>query len=123
MVTSSYHAKQRLACAAGLALAITATFTAGCSHSGKGASGPPACRDDAADDVEVGARTGASGVKTGATTAVEGVKTFGSATAGLVEGGSDEAKARWKEGAAQTKKTARKGGAETKQEGDVPRCK
>jgi hypothetical protein len=54
---------------------------------------------------------------------VEGVKTFGSATAGLVEGGGDEAKARWKEGAAQTKQTARKGGAETKQEGEIPQCK
>ena len=88
-----------------------------------GPSVPPSCRNDAGDTVEVGARTGVEGAKTGVTTAVEGVKTVGSATAGLVQGGTDEAKARWKEGAAQTKQTARSGGAETKQEADVPRCK
>jgi hypothetical protein len=87
------------------------------------AAGPPMCRNDAGDTVEVGARTGVEGARTGVTTAVEGVKTFGSATAGLVQGGTDEAKARWKEGAAQTKEAARAGGAETKQEADVPRCK
>ena len=117
-MTSSCHRS------AVLALVLSAGVSVGCaSRSSAGASGPPACRSDAADDVEVGARTGASGVKTGATTAVEGVKTFGNATVGLVEGGGDEAKARWKEGSAQTKQTAKKGGAETKGEGDVPRCK
>jgi hypothetical protein len=50
------------------------------------------------------------------------VKTFGSATAGLVEGGKDEAKARWKEGAAETKQTAKGGGADTKHQATVPRC-
>lgn len=106
-----------------LVLAAAALATACGSRSSKGASSPPACRSDAADDVEVGARTGVSGAKTGAKAAVEGVKTFGSATAGLVEGGGDEAKARWKQGAAQTKQTAREGGSETKQEGTVPQCK
>ena len=120
----SNHATRHLAFPTALALAFSATLLAGCaSRSSAGASSPPACRKGAADDVEVGARTGASGVKTGATTAVEGVKTFGAATVGLVEGGSDEAKARWKQGAAQTKQTAREGGAETKQESAVPQCK
>ena len=99
----------------------------GCgSGSSKGASSPhggPTCRNDAGATVEVGARTGVEGAKSGVTTAVEGVKTAGSATAGLVEGGTDEAKARWKEGAAHTKQTAKKGGAETKEEAEVPRCK
>jgi hypothetical protein len=108
-------------------LLVLAVAGVGCgSRSDRGASapsGPPTCRNDAGDDVEVGARTAGSGVKTGAKTAVEGVKTFGSATAGLVEGGSDEAKLRWKEGAAETKQTAKSGGAETKHEGEVPRCK
>ena len=100
-----------------------AFFTAlGCGSRSKGAASPPACRDDAVDDAEVGVRTGAEGVKTGAKTAVEGVKTFGSATAGLVEGGKDEAKTRWKEGAEQTKETAHEGGAETKKRSKVPRC-
>jgi hypothetical protein len=85
-------------CRTALVLVLCAGVAAGCASRSKGASGPPACRSDAADDVEVGARAGASGVKTGAKTAVEGVKTFGSATAGLVEGGGDEAKVRWKEG-------------------------
>ncbi len=121
---SSSYPLNRMAFATGLALVLTAASASGCaSQSGKGASSPSTCRSDAADDVEVGARTGASGAKTGAKTAVEGVKTFGSATAGLVEGGTDEAKARWKQGAAQTKEAARKGGAETKQESDVPQCK
>jgi hypothetical protein len=108
------------------ALAFAVALAAACpachAHEPKTAE-PPACRSDAADDVEVGAKTGVAGVKTGATTAVEGVKTFGSATVGLVEGGSEEAKERWKQGAGETKKTARKGAAETKREGDVPRCK
>jgi hypothetical protein len=118
----SYHAGRRRALAA--ALAIASSFAGGCaSRSGKDAQHAPSCRDDAIDDVEVGARTGVAGAKTGATTAVEGVKTFGSATAGLVEGGTDEAKTRWKNGAAHTKQTARKGSEETKQEGEIPRCK
>lgn len=124
MGTSSYHAKRHVAFVASLALVLLASATSGCaSRSNKGAAGPPACRNDAVDDVEVGARTGVAGAKTGATTAVEGVKTFGSATAGLVEGGSDEAKARWKQGAAQTKQTAHKGGEETKEQSAVPQCK
>jgi hypothetical protein len=63
-----------------------------------------------------GARTGVEGAKTGVETGVAGVKQFGSATAGLVEGGSDEAKARWKEGKQETKQTANEGAAQTKQE-------
>ena len=104
-------------------LVVVATAAA-CGHRSKpaAASTKPSCRDDAVDDVEVGARTAGSGVKTGATTAVEGVKTFGKATAGLVEGGTDEAKERWKEGAAHTKATAKEGSADTKREADVPRC-
>jgi hypothetical protein len=120
----SYHAKRRRAFAAPLALVLLALISGGCaSRSSKGAEGPPACRNDAIDDVEVGARTGVAGAKTGATTAVEGVKTFGSATAGLVEGGTDEAKTRWKQGAAQTKQTAHKGSEDTKEQSGVPQCK
>ena len=57
--------------------------------------------------------TSAAGAKTGASTAVKGVEQFGSATVGLVEGGSDEAKARWKKGGQDTKATAREGAGET----------
>ncbi len=122
--SSAYDPTRHLTFAAPLALVLLATLGSGCaSRSSTGAAGPPACRNDAIDDVEVGARTGVAGAKTGATTAVEGVKTFGSATAGLVEGGSDEAKARWKQGAAQTKQTAHKGGEETKEQSGVPQCK
>ena len=106
-----------------LVLTLVVAAALGCGSRSKGAASPPACRDDAVDDAEVGVRTGAQGAKTGAKTAVEGVKTFGSATAGLVEGGTDEAKARWKEGAEQTKETAHEGGAETKKRSKVPRCK
>ena len=124
MGSSSRHAKLHLTFAALLSLVLLATLTSSCaSRSSNGTTDPPACHNDAIDDIEVGARTGVTGAKTGATTAVEGVKTFGSATAGLVEGGSDEAKARWKQGAAQTKQTAHKGGEETKEQSGVPQCK
>jgi hypothetical protein len=122
-----FESTARAAIPVALLIAIGASAV-GCGSRAKTAAEPavssrPSCRDGAADDVEVAARTGGSGVKTGATTAVEGVKTFGKATAGLVEGGTGEAKERWKEGAARTKATAKEGGTETKQEGEVPRCK
>ena len=134
MIGSALRERAHAATLASLAVLVVcscvATGALGCGGRSKPAAapsaaahpGPPSCRDDAADDVEVGARTAGSGVKTGAVTAVEGVKTFGKATAGLVEGGTDEAKERWKEGAAHTKATAKEGSAETKREADVPRC-
>jgi hypothetical protein len=95
----------------------------GCRSSGSGAPPESACRGGAEDDVNVGARTAAQGVKTGALTGVEGVKTFGSSAVGLVEGGSDEARARWRDGKRATKQTAHEEAAETKREAHVPRCR
>lgn len=55
MGSPSDRAKRHLAFAASLALVLLASVTSGCAtRSSKGAAGPPACRNDAVDDAEVG---------------------------------------------------------------------
>jgi hypothetical protein len=66
--------------------------------------------------VTTGARTGAEGARTGVETGVAGAKQFGNSAAGLVQGGSDEAKARWNDGKQKTKETANRGSERTSDE-------
>ena len=110
---------------------LSCSLVVGCKKDDKPAESPSShsstssdsqCREDVADDVEMGARTGVSGAKTGVTTAGEGIKTFGKSAAGLAEGGSDEAKKRWREGKEDTKATAREGAHDTKHESHKPKC-
>jgi hypothetical protein len=100
-----------------LASALALLSAVGCR---KAAQSPPA--RTTAGCTEVGAKTGVAGAKTGATTAVEGVKAFGGAVGGFVEGGSDEAGARWQEGKANTRRAAQAGKGDVKNESHAPGC-